>query len=117
VEKNVYAAQKVVDAWLALIDQGKYAASYDNASLKMQVSIPRDEWAKSVESWRRPLGTIVSRNIADIRVAENPPGMPAGQYLVFVYQSNFRNKSNVTELVTLLQTDSGEWRVLTYHLK
>lgn len=117
VAQDVSAGQQVVTPWLALIDQAQYGQSWDAASQKLQATITKAEWIKAVSSWRRPLGSVVSRQIADIRVSNNPPNMPAGKYLVFVYQTAFRNKPQVTEVVILLQTDAGQWRTLSYHLK
>lgn len=117
LQQNIINGQKIVEDWLALIDQGNYGASWDAASKKFQLTIPRAEWIKVVDSWRKPLGGLVSRQIADIKVAENPPNMPSGAYLVYVYQTAFRNKASVTELAIIFQTDAGDWKILSYHLK
>jgi len=117
LQKSIDNSQKNVENWLAIVDQGRYEQSWDTAAKKFQMTMPKDGWVKIVSSWREPLGPIVKRDLADIRVAENPPGLPAGEYLVYVYQASFRNKKDVVEVLTVTQNETGEWKVLTYNLK
>lgn len=117
LQKSIDSSQKNVENWLTLVDQGRYDLSWEEGAKKFQMTMPKDGWVKIVESWREPLGALEKRNLADIRVAENPPGMPAGQYLVYVYQSSFQNKKDVVEVLTITQNETGEWKVLTYNLK
>jgi hypothetical protein len=114
LKKNVADSQIVVSNWLALVDQGQYARSWDVGSFNFKATIKRDEWVKALEKLRRPLGEVRSREVMDIRWAVDPKGLPKGDYMVFVYKTQFTNKANAYELLTLQQAGDGSWHILTY---
>jgi hypothetical protein len=116
VAKYVADTQKVVDAYLVLIDQGKYGESWDVSSSMMKKTMPRNEWITVMNTIHKPLGAVKSRKIIDIGTAENPKGLPAGEYMVYYYQTVFANKEKATELITLELGYDQIWRVLTYQV-
>jgi hypothetical protein len=114
LKKNVLASQDAIEKWLSVVDRGQYGESWDIASPRLKFTIPRAEWIRTVENWRKPLGPFVSRELVDARMATDPPNMPSGDYMVFGYKSTFRNRNNVGELVITAQSPDGVWRVLSY---
>lgn len=114
VAKYVADSQKSVDAWLALIDSGKFGESWDAGSTTFKMTISRKEWITALDALRKPLGAVKSRKIIDIGNAENPRGLPQGEYMVYFYETQFDNPSKTQELLTLSQERDGQWRVLTY---
>jgi hypothetical protein len=114
IAKYVADSQKVVDAWLALADQGKYGESWDAGSGTFKMTISRKEWITAMEALRKPLGNVKSRKIIDIGNAENPRGLPQGEYMVYYYETQFDNPSKTQELLTLSLERDGQWRLLTY---
>jgi hypothetical protein len=113
-QQRITESQIATEAWLALLDKGEYGQSWDQASLIFRNTITKDEWIKAMGKLRKPLGNLISRTILDIRTATNPKGLPVGEYMVFVYHSSFSNRSSANELVTLVQENNGQWKVLTY---
>lgn len=118
-EEQKILADNAADAlrWLALIDQGRYAESWDAASKTFQLTIKRDEWVKAEEKLRRPLGAVVSRTLLQQLPKQNPKGLPEGYYMVLVYQTDFANRPKANELVTMALESDGKWRVLTYQAR
>lgn len=116
IQQYVADSQKVVDAWLALSDAEKYGESWDTASKTFQLTISKHEWETAMNTIRKPLGKVTSRKIIDIGSAENPKGLPAGEYMVFYYETAFANKPKGSELITLVLTDDGKWKILTYQV-
>lgn len=118
-EEQKILADNAADAlkWLTLIDQGKYGESWDAASKTFQLTINRNEWIKAEEKLRKPLGTVVSRQLLQQLPKQNPKGLPEGYYMVLVYQTNFTNRPNANELVTMALESDGRWRVLTYQAR
>lgn len=114
IEKYVADSQKVVDAWLLLADQGRYGESWDAGSTTFKMTISRNEWIKAMETLRRPLGAVRSRKIIDIGNAENPKGLPQGEYMVYFYETQFDHKPKASELLTLVLESDNQWRLLTY---
>lgn len=116
-QQNMQASAKAAEAWLKYIDSGNYGQSWDNAALTMQFKIPKASWVGILDSTRRSYGKVIERKILEQRAAIDPQGLPKGNYMVIFYATNFSAQSNGNELVTLVQTDSGEWKVLTYLVK
>lgn len=110
---EVIAAKKAADNWLQFVDQGNYAGSWEAGSLTLKLTIPRDEWAKILTAIRKPFGRVVSRQLIDMRPAPNPKNLPAGDYMVLLFDTTFGNGAKANEILTL-QENNGAWRVLTY---
>lgn len=109
------ASAMATQAWLDKVDKGHYGESWDNASELLKLTMTKDDWEKLMEKTRKPLGAVKSRQVVDQRVAKNPKGLPAGDYIVMVYKTVFAKKADATELVTLFLQD-GSWHVLTYQI-
>lgn len=109
----VAAAQK----WLALVDGGKYAASWDAAAGYFRNAVSREQWQQSLAAVRKPLGRTVSRKVAGTTYATSLPGAPDGQYVVIRFDTSFEKKKTAVETVTPMMDDNGEWRVSGYFIK
>ena len=104
-------------AWLDVVDKGNYQASWEQASNTLKLTLPQAEWIKLMNKMRKPLGSVVSRNIADVRTSTNPPGAPAGDYVILVYTSSFSNKEKAQELLILSQGFDHQWKPMSYYVK
>ncbi len=116
IEQQVQASSDASDAWLEFVDQDRYGESWDKASDLFKLTIPKGDWVALLNKVRRPLGNKTSREMVDIRTAKDPQGLPAGDYMVILYNSSFSSKPSAHELVTL-RLEGGEWKVLTYQVK
>ncbi len=112
---NVQLSAQAADQWLRLMDEGKYGDSWDAASNIFRFTIKRDEWIKAQEKLRQPLGQVISRKLVEQRVAKDPKGLPQGDYMVLYYKTQFANRPNASELITMVLSTDGKWKVLTYH--
>lgn len=101
--------------WLALVDQGKYDASWNNISLRLQLIFPKDSWVAYLSSVRNSLGKVQSRVIALQSPVENPKGLAPGLYMVILYNTTFSRQETKQELLTLVLEDNN-WRVLSYNI-
>lgn len=110
-------AQKASDAWLSMVDEGKYAESWQNTSSYFKNAIDEDQWEKALNSVRRPLGDILSRKAISQNYTKALPGAPDGEYVVIQYRSSFRNKASAIETVTPSLEKDGIWRVSGYYIK
>jgi hypothetical protein len=113
-QRNMQLSAEAANRWLALVDQGKYGESWDTASNIMRFTIKRDEWIKAQEKLRGPLGNVISRTIVEQSPAKDPKGLPAGDYMVLAYKTKFTNRPSAYELVTMVLSTDGLWKVLTY---
>lgn len=116
-DKPEQLAASRAEAWLALVDQGKYLESWDEAAPLFKGAITRERWAEAARAARGPLGRLVSRKLSSARYAESLPGAPDGKYVVIQYATRFDNKRSAVETVTPMLDPDGVWRVSGHYVK
>jgi Protein of unknown function (DUF4019) len=110
-------AQKAATEWLVLIDAGRYADSWTTAASTFKQAVTQEKWQDAVKTARDRMGPLKSRALKQATPAKNPPGAPAGDYVIFQYGSSFEGSDAATESVsTVLDTD-GTWRVVGYFVR
>ena len=62
-DKGEKAASDSATHWLAQVDSGDYAASWETASPMFKQSISQDQWAKMLKAKRGPMGKVLSRTL------------------------------------------------------
>lgn len=103
--------------WLTVVDQGKYDASWDSAAELFRSAVNKEHWVQSLQSARKPLGDLISRERINATLKTSLPGAPDGQYVVIQFQASFENKTSVIETVTPMLDKDGNWRVSGYYIK
>jgi hypothetical protein len=104
-------------AWLTLIDEGKYADSWNNSAEIFKSAVKKEQWVQSIQAVRKPLGNLISRETKNATYKTSLPGAPDGQYVVIQFQSSFENKKSAIETVTPMLDKDGNWRVSGYYIK
>jgi hypothetical protein len=113
-EKPVVAAAK---AWLALVDAGDSAQSWQQASAFFRGAVAERQWATALAGLRTPLGAPASRTETSARHVTSLPGVPDGQYVVMTFDTAFANKKTAIETVTFRQDTDGTWRAAGYFVQ
>jgi hypothetical protein len=111
------AATSAAQTWLAAIDQGDYAQSWQQASAFFRSAVTEDKWKTSLETVRKSLGKLTSRKVNKAQSATSLPGAPEGQYVVMQFDTVFANKPFATETVTFMLEKDGQWRAAGYFIK
>lgn len=111
------AAVAAANAWLSLVDEGKYTDSWAAAAELFQNAIPKGRWGQQVEGARGPLGRVVKRKVLSKAYRTSLPGAPDGEYVVVRYATSFANKASAVETVTPMLERDGKWRVSGYYIK
>jgi hypothetical protein len=104
-------------AWLALVDAGKYQESWQQAADKFKNIVEQNQWESSMVAFRKPLGNVLSRNLMFKKYTHTLPGAPDGEYVVIQYKTSFENKASAVETVTPMLDSDGKWRVSGYYIK
>lgn len=114
-EERFSLAEPVAHKWLELIDKGQLQDAWNQSSSHIKSIADKDGWISMMTLMRKALGiaTATSRKIMDQRIAHNPKGLPAGEYAVMVYKTQFSGKKDSNEIVTL-HYENGKWIVMTY---
>jgi hypothetical protein len=111
------AATAAAKTWLATIDDGHYAESWTSASEYFRGAITQDKWVSALEGARKPLGSLVSREVKSVQLMTELPGAPDGQYVIMEFGTSFDAKKSAIETVTFLQEKGGQWRAAGYYIK
>ncbi len=110
-------AQNAGEQWLAMIDAGKYGESHDAAAPMFKAAVTKADWERAMNGVRNPLGNIVSRQLASATYATTLPGAPDGKYVVVQFNTDFQNKKQAVETLTLTLGDDSQWRSIGYFIK
>jgi hypothetical protein len=101
------------EKWLALLDDQKYEESWKLAASMFRDEVKQEQWVASLQRVREPMGSLVSRTVARVDFAKTLRGAPDGDYAIIHYTTDFKNKSAVTERLTLVKED-GRWQAAAY---
>jgi hypothetical protein len=110
-------AKQSAATWLALIDAGKYASSWQDAAKTFKAHVTKKQWENALRASRSPLGALQSRKLQGATYKTSLPGAPDGQYVVLQYESSFEHKQSAIETVTPMLEADGTWRVSGYFIK
>jgi hypothetical protein len=101
---------------LGLIDADKYLESWNEAADLFRNSISQEQWAKTLQAVRKPLGKLVERKVSTKTFQTSLPGAPDGEYVVIQFETVFKNKKTAIETVTPMMGKDGQWRVSGYFI-
>ena len=110
-------ADSAAQSWLALVDAGDYAKSWNEAAANFRNSIAQAEWVSRVSARRGLLGAVKSRQESSARFTRSLPGAPDGEYVVIQFRTTFEHKATATETVTPMKGTDGIWRVSGYYIR
>jgi predicted Ser/Thr protein kinase len=110
-------AEAAAGAWLKIIDQGKYAESWEETDSTFQGAVSEAAWKNSLEKLRQPMGNLVSRKLRAKQSVTEMPGAPDGEYVVMQFETSLSNKKSAVETVTVGPKKDGKWRVSGYFIK
>ena len=110
-------AQHSAESWLALIDSGKYADSWQESALLFKAHVTKSQWSSMIAATRDPLGTVVSRKLKSAQYTKTLPGAPDGEYVVIQFDTSFEHKQSAVETVTPMLDKDGKWKVSGYFIK
>jgi hypothetical protein len=114
---DVKPAMAAATDWLAEVDAGRYATSWERAATFFRESVTRAQWEKAVVDVRGTLGPLVGRKLASALYTRALPGAPPGEYVVIQYHARYVNRPMVTETVTPMRDKDGNWRVSGYFVR
>jgi Protein of unknown function (DUF4019) len=111
------AALKASQAWLDLVDSGKYDTSWEEAALYFKNSVKKEEWISTIKTVRDPFGKLSKRTFKSKQAVDSMPGAPDGDYVIIQYDSSFENKKSAIETVVPMLDKDGKWRVSGYFVR
>ncbi len=115
--KEIQEALTAAEAWLALVDQGDYAASWDAAAEGLQKVVDKNTLIASLETARKPMGNLISREVLSKTFTRQVPGAPDGEYVIILFKTRYEKKESAVETVTPMLDQDGKWKVSGYYIK
>jgi hypothetical protein len=110
-------AQASAETWLALVDAGNYAQSWDEASTFFKSKVSKADWEKMLTQVRTPLGKSDGRTPKGAVYQTSIPKAPDGEYVVIQYKTNFAAVGAAVETITPMLDQDGKWRVSGYYVR
>ena len=114
---KVKVALSSAEAWLTLVDEGRYADSWNEAAGYFRGAVKEEQWQRTLMAVRKPLGKVISREVKSKSYHTSLPGAPDGEYVVIQFETSFANKKSGIETVTPMMDKDGKWRVSGYFIK
>jgi hypothetical protein len=105
-QNHEQAAVASADAWLLLVDTGKYAESWDQAAELFKRAMDRDRWKETLEAARPPLGKVLSR-----RVKSKEYSRPMDSPETYAVPSSDRLEARALPFEAIPIVDLGPWFV------
>lgn len=110
-------AARAMDAWLALIDAGEYAAALEAAAPSLRAAVPAATWSASLRQARSTFsGAVTARTVSHAEAVDTLPGVPRGAYVRMRFATSFSGGAAATETVVAARGDDGAWRAIGYFI-
>lgn len=105
---------KAVEAFLVMLDLGKFAESYDAADASFREGATKEAWIDSLKQNRTPLGAPKKRSLTKV---DTNTSLTSGKVsYVFPVSSTFE-KGRVIEDITVVKSADGQYRVADWSIK
>ena len=101
--------ERTAEIWLALVDAGRYAESWNDLSSQLKAKFTVDSWPKALEPLLKQVGKLNRRTF------KSAMSLVPGKADVD-FESSFAKQRQVTETVTMLFEDDGKWHVSGYSI-
>lgn len=116
VEAKEKVATAVAEAWLKLIDEGKYGESWKQATGLFKGAVTKEQWEQMASGVRALFGKLLTRKVKGAKYTTSAPGAPEGEYVIIQFDSSFTEKPVAIETVTPMLDKDGKWHVSGYFI-
>ena len=102
--------------WLAQIDAGDYAGSWDTAARLFQSRLSKQEWAATAGRVQPGLGKLMSRELVAAKYTTAMPWEPPGEHVLVQYRAIYGRRALV-ETLTMRYAADHQWRTVGYNIR
>jgi hypothetical protein len=114
-EIDTRPAMAAAEAWLALVDAGRYADSWEAAASIFREGIARPEWEKLAHAVRGG-NAAGQRKLRAATHTTSLPGAPPGEYVVIQFDTPLANRPGAIETLATMR-EGGSWKVAGYFIR
>jgi hypothetical protein len=109
----IVAARTAAEAWLKIEDAETYDKSWQAASDYFRSQVPERGWVRRMETMRKPLDPLVTRDLTASEWNTEMPNLPNGEYVALVYQTVFANGHPQLESLVMVH-EGAAWKMVGY---
>jgi hypothetical protein len=108
-------ARGAAESWLALVDENRFAESWEAAAGLLQKRIRREEWVQKARRLRDSVKVLSARRLSMVRYRNSLRRAPDdGPFVLLKYRSTFA-AGHFEELLLAVQRDET-WKVTGYQV-
>ena len=115
-DSAITAAERAATRWFALLADGNYAASWEQASRYFREHVSREQWAVNAGRLDRQFHRAGQRQLVEARWLEDEPPLPRAEYVVLRWLTTVDEFHQIGERVIMSHEPDGSWRPATYDL-
>lgn len=116
-DKNQTAAADIAALeFLQMVDDGKYADSWQIADPYLQKTIPLKDWEEKLAKIRETCGLLAERKLENVSFTAPAEELPDSKFIMLEYASQFKLKE-MNEIVTVVLGNDNRWRVVGYFIQ
>ena len=115
-DSAITGAERAAHRWFALLADGNYAASWEEASRYFREHVSREQWAVNAEQLERQFHRADLRKLVEARWLQDEPPLPRAEYVVLRWLTVVDEFRQVGERVIMAHETDGAWRPATYDL-
>lgn len=101
-------ALPAIEAWLALMDKGDYAGTWQTASPGFRMVVNEATWVGKCVKIRQPLGNVMARQLKSSGTSV------FGRLFKAQFATRFDGGFDAVETVTFSRQPDGSWKAITY---
>lgn len=110
-------AERLCRELFGLLDQGKLKETYELTSPAFQKLESRENWQGRMISERESIGQSQSRRLVKVEKTDKFADLPAGDYLVAVFETRFSTHPDSRETVVMETTGDGRHGLVWYQVR
>ncbi|HMV33225.1 MAG TPA: DUF4019 domain-containing protein [Gemmatimonadales bacterium] len=114
---TIQAATDAAVRWLALLDDGRNAESWDSAATGFQAAVTQPNWVQSVLNARLAFEPFGERQRIAAKYTTQIPNAPPGEYVLLQYRTRVSGERTVIETVVPMRDGARGWRVGGYFVR
>jgi hypothetical protein len=110
-------ATETTSEWLKIIDLGFYEEGWENCAKIFKNAVEKFMFKQSLIGVRKPLGKVLKRKEISKKYTTTIPVAPDGEFVIIQFKTEFENKKEIDEIITVMIEKDGRWRVAGYFIK
>lgn len=117
IEKWKKEAEKAANDYVAVLDKGEYARSWELGGEVFRSLVSQEKWVRDLNQMRKPLGTVASRQLIKNEFIKDPYDILTWDFILVEYETAFENAPQAREILFLRSNPQDErWYVGSYEI-